>query len=68
MFYLLSLLKLNLVSVLVWFFCVECWQAWALVNEANLGDLFLTLENGTCISIVFVWFVDLICLVLLPKI
>uniref|UniRef100_A0A8C3JJI4 Histone-lysine N-methyltransferase SETDB2 n=1 Tax=Calidris pygmaea TaxID=425635 RepID=A0A8C3JJI4_9CHAR len=28
----------------------ECWQAWTLVNEANLGDL-LTSTNGMCISI-----------------
>uniref|UniRef100_A0A8D0ES86 Histone-lysine N-methyltransferase SETDB2 n=1 Tax=Strix occidentalis caurina TaxID=311401 RepID=A0A8D0ES86_STROC len=41
----------------------ECWQAWALVNEANLGDL-LTLTNGMYISIVFFWYVDSICLVL----
>lgn len=36
------------------------------MNEANLGDL-LTLANGTCISIGFVWYVDLICLVLLAR-
>lgn len=46
------------------FFSLEYWQAWTLVNEANLGDL-LTLADGTCISIVFVWYVYLICLVLL---
>lgn len=34
------------------------------MNEANLGNL-LTLANGMCISIVFVWYVDLFCLVLL---
>ncbi|NWX11413.1 SETB2 methyltransferase, partial [Aegotheles bennettii] len=27
----------------------ECWQAWALVNEANLGD-FLTLTNASDVS------------------
>lgn len=36
------------------------------MNEANLGDL-LTLTNGMCSSIVFIWYVDLICLVLLTR-
>lgn len=58
---------LNYASYLFCFgFCVECWQAWVLVNEANLGDL-LNLKNGMCISIVFIWYVDLICLVLLTR-
>lgn len=36
------------------------------MNEADVGDL-LTLANGMCISITFIWCVDLIYLVLLSR-
>jgi len=42
-------------------FYIECWQAWALVNEADLGDL-LTLTNGTCILTAFICYVAFIYL------
>lgn len=48
------------------FFYIECWQAWALVNEANLGDL-LTSTSGMCILIAFICCVALISFVLLTR-
>lgn len=48
------------------FFYIECWQAWALVNEANLGDL-LTSTSGMCILIAFICCVALISFVSLTR-
>lgn len=52
--------------LLFFFFYIECWQAWALVNEANLGDL-LTSTSGMCILIAFICCVASISFVLLTR-